>query len=357
MVPPRQTNTIDFDAAKLQRLGFTGNRNLPLKPASLVELRQQLGLQLQTSLDAERIVSLFFREVQRLVPLDALAFAHPAHDLRLELGERAPHSAGYRLSHEGEYLGELIFRRKLRFADDELAQLESLLACLLFPLRNALLYRTALQSALRDPLTDTGNRIAMDQVLQREVDLARRNLQPLSLLMLDIDHFKQINDSHGHAAGDSVLRRFAALLVDLIRESDYAVRWGGEEFLIVARQADARQAGAMAERIVQRVRDTRFPVDGGQGELGCTCSVGVAAAPFIPGDPESLEWEQVVALADAAVYHAKRRGRDGWVEVAAAPDTRSADLPDLLEGARTSIEASATRGLLTLRTSATTQSA
>ena len=69
MVPPSQSNTIDFDAAKLQRLGFTGSRNLPLKPASLVELRHQLSLQLQTSLDAERILNLFFREVQRLVPL------------------------------------------------------------------------------------------------------------------------------------------------------------------------------------------------------------------------------------------------------------------------------------------------
>lgn len=91
MVPPSQSNTIDFDAAKLQRLGFTGSRNLPLKPANLIELRHQLSLQLQTSLDVERILTLFFREVQRLVALDALAFQHPSHDLRLELGERAPH--------------------------------------------------------------------------------------------------------------------------------------------------------------------------------------------------------------------------------------------------------------------------
>lgn len=69
MVPPSHSNTIDFDAAKLQRLGFTGNRNLPLKPTSLVGLRHQLSLQLQTSLDAERILNLFYREVQRLVQI------------------------------------------------------------------------------------------------------------------------------------------------------------------------------------------------------------------------------------------------------------------------------------------------
>src|SRR5690606_14665929 len=150
--------------------------------------------------EVDRILALFFQEVQRLVPLNALSYQLAASDLRLELGERANHSAGYRLSHEGEYLGELIFRRNLRFSDEELGQLESLLASLLFPLRNALLYHSALQSALRDPLTDTGNRIAMSQALQREIEMARRSLQPLSVLMVDIDHFKSINDRFGHVA-------------------------------------------------------------------------------------------------------------------------------------------------------------
>jgi diguanylate cyclase (GGDEF)-like protein len=256
----------------------------------------------------------------------------------------------------------LLVRFRLRRAESRRTELEAQIQSRTLALAEA--NRRLEQASLSDPLTGLANRRFLARQVSADVAQLRRAYRSpaapgvhrdLVFLMVDIDHFKQINDSHGHAAGDSVLRRFAALLVDLIRESDYAVRWGGEEFLIVARQADARQAGAMAERIVQRVRDTRFPLEGGQGELSCTCSVGVAAAPFIPGDPESLEWEQVVALADAAVYHAKRRGRDGWVEVAAANNTRSADLPDLLEGARTSIEASAARGLLTLRTSATTQ--
>ncbi|HSC84078.1 MAG TPA: hypothetical protein VLC30_10725, partial [Pseudomonas sp.] len=156
MVQKNQSNTIDFDAAKLQRLGYASRAQQALKPVSLAQLRQQLSLQLQTSLEVDRILDLFFREVQRLVPLRALSYQLPASDLRLELGERASHSAGYHLSHESEYLGELIFRRNQRFNDEELGQLESLLASLLFPLRNAMLYRTALQSALRDPLTDTG---------------------------------------------------------------------------------------------------------------------------------------------------------------------------------------------------------
>src|SRR3990167_6497819 len=138
MAPHNQSNTIDFDAAKLQRLGYASRAQKTLKPVSLAQLRQQLSLQLQTSLETERILELFFDAVQRLVPLSALSYQLASCDLRLDLGERANHSAGYRLNHEGEYLGELTFRRSYRFSEDELGQLESLLASLLFPLRNAL---------------------------------------------------------------------------------------------------------------------------------------------------------------------------------------------------------------------------
>ena len=302
MVPPSQTNTIDFDAAKLRRLGFTGSRGLPLRPASLAELRQQLSLQLQTSLDAERILSLFFREVQRLVPLNSLAFVHPAHDLRLELGERAPHSAGYRLSHMGEYLGELIFRRQRRFADDELAQLESLLACLLFPLRNALLYRNALQSALRDPLTDTGNRIAMDQVLLREVELSRRSLQPLSVLMLDIDHFKQINDNHGHVQGDEVLKAVALTLKNQLRNVDMVFRYGGEEFLVLLSNTCREAAALVGERLRYAVMEMQCLVAGRPIEV----SISLGCASLLPGE----SCESLLRRADNALYIAKREGRN-----------------------------------------------
>src|SRR5690242_19986473 len=187
MKSPSQTNAIDFDSAKLQRLGFGQQPPLLERPVSLAQLRQELGLQLQTSLEPQRILGLFFREIQRLVPLDALNYEHQPSDLRLQFGQRGHHSISYSLSHEGEQLGELVFRRNQRFSDEEQGHLESLLSALLYPMRNALLYRAATQSALRDPLTDTGNRIAMDQTLQREIEMSRRHSQPLSLLMLDID--------------------------------------------------------------------------------------------------------------------------------------------------------------------------
>ncbi|MCY1287080.1 diguanylate cyclase (GGDEF) domain protein [compost metagenome] len=302
MLPPSKSNTIDFDAAKLQRLGFAAKRTPTLRPLSLNQLRQQLNLQLQTSLELERILEVFFREVQRLIPLTALAYQQPASELRLELGERAMHSASYHLSHEGEYLGEVLFRRNQRFSDEELGQLESLLACLLFPLRNALLYRTALQSSLRDPLTGTGNRIAMDQALQREVDLARRNLTPLSLLMLDIDHFKRINDNHGHSVGDEVLKAVAAALKAQLRNVDMVFRFGGEEFLILLSSTSREAAAMVGERLRHAVLNLQCAVQ----EAPLQLSVSLGCATLLPGESA----ESLLRRADNALYIAKRDGRN-----------------------------------------------
>lgn len=302
MKPPTQTNAIDFDSAKLQRLGFGQPSLRPRRPATLAELRQQLNQQLQTSLEPERILGLFFREVQRLVPLDALQYRHTASDLRLEFGHRGHHSVSYTLSHEGEHLGELVFRRNQRLLEEELSQLELLLVTLLYPMRNALLYRAATRSALRDPLTETGNRVAMDQTLQREIDMARRHLHPLSLLMLDIDHFKKINDTHGHAAGDSVLRAVAGAIKRQLRNVDMVFRFGGEEFLILLSNTGRDAARMVGERLRQAAQAQDYWVEGTRIELTVSlgCSTLLAA--------ESAE--SLLRRADNALYVAKREGRN-----------------------------------------------
>ncbi|SFH78885.1 diguanylate cyclase (GGDEF) domain-containing protein [Pseudomonas guineae] len=302
MAPHNPSNTIDFDAAKLQRLGYASRLQKTLKPVSLAQLRQQLSLRLQTSLEVERILELFFSEVQRLVPLGALSYQLASCDLRLDLGERANHSAGYRLNHEGEYLGELTFRRNQRFSADELGQLESLLASLLFPLRNALLYRAALQSALRDPLTETGNRIAMQQTLKREVDIARRTLQPLSVLMVDIDHFKRVNDNHGHIVGDQALKAVANALKDSLRNVDVVFRYGGEEFMVLLSSTNREAASMVGERLRMAVLGIQYLVENQAIEL----SVSLGCATLLPG--ESMD--SLLRRADNALFVSKRDGRN-----------------------------------------------
>ncbi|MBT9267062.1 GGDEF domain-containing protein [Pseudomonas sp. MG-9] len=302
MKSPSQTNAIDFDSAKLQRLGFGQLPPLLERPANLAQLRQQMSLQLQTSLEPQRILGLFFREVQRLVPLDALSYVHSGSDLRLEFGARGHHSVSYSLSHEGEHLGELVFRRNQRFSEQDQGNLESLLSSLLFPMRNALLYRAATQSALRDPLTGTGNRIAMEQTLQREIDMSRRHLQPLSVLMLDIDHFKRVNDSHGHSAGDDVLKAVAASIKGQLRNVDMVFRYGGEEFLILLCNTGREAAAMVGERLRHAAQAAQYFADGQLIDL----TVSLGCSSLLPGESA----DSLLRRADSALYVAKREGRN-----------------------------------------------
>ncbi|MGL6242055.1 GGDEF domain-containing protein [Pseudomonas sp.] len=302
MKSPSQTNAIVFDNAKLQRLGFGRQPPILERPFSLAQTRQQLGQQLQTSLEPQRILGLFFREIQRVVPLDALTYQHPASDLRLELGQRGHHSVTYNLSHEGENLGELVFRRNQRFSDSEQGNLESLLSTLLFPMRNALLYRAATQSALRDPLTGTGNRIAMDQTLEREIEMSRRHLMPLSLLMLDIDHFKNVNDNYGHSAGDDVLKAVAASIKNQLRNVDMVFRFGGEEFLILLSNTSREAAAMVGERLRIAAQAQNYKADGNMVEL----TVSLGCSTLLPGESA----ESLLRRADSALYVAKREGRN-----------------------------------------------
>jgi diguanylate cyclase (GGDEF)-like protein len=180
------------------------------------------------------------------------------------------------------------------------------------------------QASLTDPLTGLHNRRYLEQTIQADFDLAarrHRSMPPephsdLVLFMLDLDHFKRVNDQHGHAAGDAVLQQTANLLRDCMRSSDHIVRWGGEEFLLVARFIDRNDAPALAEKIRLAIAAHEFTVPGGQ-VLRKTVSIGFATFPGMPGRPSALTPESLQRLADAALYAAKHTWRDAWVGVQA----------------------------------------
>jgi diguanylate cyclase (GGDEF)-like protein len=130
--------------------------------------------------------------------------------------------------------------------------------------------------------------------------------------LLDIDHFKQVNDQYGHAAGDAVLVQMRQRLQEAFRQADYLVRWGGEEFLIVARATSRAQAPELAERVRAAVANTPFVLGDGT-RLHKTCSVGFAAFPLATAWPTALEWPAVVDVADQALYAVKHNGRNGWL--------------------------------------------
>jgi diguanylate cyclase (GGDEF)-like protein len=160
-----------------------------------------------------------------------------------------------------------------------------------------------LEMATTDELTGTLNRRALFDLLQREIDRHRRYSHALSLIVLDIDHFKQVNDVYGHAAGDSVLRHVAEVARAVIRSSDSLARYGGEEFVVTAPETSEDRAVELAERIRLRLRSHDIPVNG--GTLRLTASFGVTALHHEDGDAG-----QVLRRADRALYAAKAAGRD-----------------------------------------------
>lgn len=165
---------------------------------------------------------------------------------------------------------------------------------------------TELESG-RDPLTRVLNRKFLPSVLGREITLAKKNGLPLSLLMLDVDHFKAVNDRYGHTAGDAVLRQVAEGLMDLARASDFVFRYGGEEFLIVLVETDAPEAFQVAERLRRHFEIRRITLPD-ETDLKVTISAGVAT---YEGHPD---YEYFINAADAALLRAKQSGRNCVVE-------------------------------------------
>jgi len=161
-----------------------------------------------------------------------------------------------------------------------------------------------------DPLTGVFSRRAFNEAAETEMQRALRYGQPLSLIMVDIDHFKQVNDTYGHTTGDSVLASFAATLAQEVREVDVIGRLGGEEFAVLLPNTDVTEALRVAERMRLAVASGNLQADGEL--LRYTASFGVAAF-----DPRELSLNRFIDRADAALYEAKRSGRNR-VELAPA---------------------------------------
>lgn len=202
-------------------------------------------------------------------------------------------------------------------------------------------YQKLEQASVTDPLTGLHNRRYLTQQLPTDVSLCIRTYrkwlenkgpQPVEsdclFLLVDIDHFKAVNDTYGHSAGDKVLEDLSDTLRTVMRDSDYLVRWGGEEFLLVARFCRREDGPLLAERVRKAVEDARFTLENGE-VLSKTCSVGYASFPFYTTLPEQLSWEQVIDTADRALYTAKRAGRNCWVGLQGGSETPDAIHPGL----------------------------
>ncbi|CAG1064488.1 Phytochrome-like protein cph2 [uncultured bacterium] len=179
--------------------------------------------------------------------------------------------------------------------------LESIGGMLGVAVSNSLLYEETRRLSLHDPLTGLANKRLLDMELERNFMLAKRYGRPFACLMLDMDHFKEFNDSKGHLAGDKMLQAVSKTMTAALRETDFAARYGGEEFFVLLPETAAGNAALVAAKILEAIRKT-----------GVTASIGVAAFDKRMSGPASL-----VEAADRALYSAKKNGRDR-VEVSSA---------------------------------------
>ncbi len=278
-----------------------GHDALDIVPAELEQTLKLAGL-LQTSLELDTVLNYFLDAVSHLIRFDGAQFTNNEFNYEFLYGKTQRHSCTYRLRLGEELLGELSFSRKKRFAEAETNQLETILCQVLYPVRNAILYKRAVVSSQVDPLTGTNNRAAFDSAIEKEVERSHRHHMPLSLAVIDIDFFKQVNDNYGHSTGDNVLRKVTTVIKDTLRASDELFRYGGEEFTVILNGTDSDGAANVAERIREEIENAYFEHE--DGTIPLTVSIGISSLTTRD------DAKRLFNKADAALYRAKETGRN-----------------------------------------------
>ncbi len=264
----------------------------------------RLTRRLSTTLSLETQLGILADELNDVVPFDSLHYRHriARQDFVFATGLGGQHRSEYRLNLEGVHFGTLTLNRRQRFSEEELQGVETILGAAICPLRNACQYMAIEQAALTDALTGIPNKRALDDVLLRASQLSDRKHGDFSLVLCDLDHFKSVNDTHGHVVGDHLLQLAAECLERSLRTSDSVYRFGGEEFAVLLPHTADADARDVAERIRKAVGQIR--VDCGEETLSVSTSCGVAT--HLAGESP----EQWLARADDALYQAKRQGRN-----------------------------------------------
>jgi len=274
---------------------------------ALEQLKQSNNLNhlisaLQTTIDLNELLPIFGTELSKVVDHSGFIFENNELNISIQNGVRTNHSCEYSLTIDNTSLGQLTFMRRKRFVESELETIEMFLSALLYPLRNTLLYSRAIQSAHTDPLTGVLNRSTLQSVFQKEVSLTKRHHSDLSLVTLDIDFFKVVNDIHGHAAGDKALQEITQCIEHTARESDHVFRLGGEEFAVLLNATNLKGAELLAERLRNAVQSLN--IKHADDKFNVTVSMGITQYC----ENESLE--MIMDRSDKALYKAKRTGRN-----------------------------------------------
>lgn len=274
-----------------------------------------LRFQVQAPLQLESLLESFAQLLATTTTFKGLSYQLKTTTTRWETGELAGHNAHYDLNYQGQDLGELTVYRRQIFDPASLNLLEEALCYLCTPLHHAVLYLQAQRDACLDELTGLPNRRTFKACVERELAQAGRQGWPICLAMIDIDHFKKINDACGHITGDEMISETASLLKSGIRTSDGLFRYGGEEFVLLLPDTHLAGAVLLAQRLRRKIATTRFPALPNQR---LTVSIGLAT--WRPG----LTVQEWLREADEKLYEAKYSGRNrlSYSDPGARPGTK-----------------------------------
>jgi two-component system cell cycle response regulator len=220
-------------------------------------------------------------------------------------------------SEEGRCIGALVlastqpayFTERGGRAEDVKRTLETVSNIAAISIQNAMRYELLEQLATTDGLTGLNNHRRFQEMLEEEVEESRRYERTLSLMLVDIDHFKRVNDTWGHPVGDQVLKRVARVLNEFARTTDRVCRYGGEEFAIIMPQTDKNGGRLLAERFRTEIKEQKFRAN--DEDFSITLSLGICTFP-----DQARHKQELIDKADQALYHAKNNGRDQTVHYA-----------------------------------------
>ena len=288
----------------LEITNFAADRIKEYRQSQLEQRLHGITNRLVTTLEVDRCVEIFMQAVAEDIPFDGFHYTvkRPEPAIDLHFGRQSRHNCSYNLSIDETVLGELTLYRGRKFAESELKHLEKMLCVLVHPLKNAIMYRKAILMSQTDALTGLNNRAAFDRDIDRELSLADRQGRTLTLMLLDIDYFKKVNDKYGHAAGDEVIRVVAEHMQKVTRTSDALFRYGGEEFAIILSDVDSLTAMDVAERIRLSLKNQVISFN--DQEIKITVSIGMGCYQQNEGRHSLFE------RTDKALYLAKEMGRD-----------------------------------------------
>lgn len=257
---------------------------------------------LHSSLDINTILKNFYDNLTSHLTISSLHYRCPKPNIEYQIGEPEQRSYDYNLTVDELHLGDICISNSTPLSNDEILLFEELLCLLVSPLKNAIMHQRALKAALHDPMTKLFNRSSFDESLGREIKLSKRHDRHLSVMEIDLDDFKIINDTYGHSAGDTVIKHFANKLKETIRNTDIAFRLGGEEFFVILCYTNIEGANILAQRLRQTIEDS--PVITPHQSINYTISIGISSLIDI------FDNQTLIENADKALYQAKACGKN-----------------------------------------------